>query len=86
MALKKAWEIGPQQIHLENRIDGGVQGANGEVWRAEWDGLVVAVKILKRGLMYAATPTSAAPTPFLPKHIDQIPVLKGTSCVNPLTP
>ncbi|EGD75784.1 TKL protein kinase [Salpingoeca rosetta] len=51
MALKKAWEIGFDELHLVSRIDAGSPGTFGEVWRADWDTVQVAVKILREGIM-----------------------------------
>eukprot|EP00055_Hartaetosiga_balthica_P010054 m.41595 g.41595 ORF g.41595 m.41595 type:complete len:1445 (+) comp7009_c0_seq1:93-4427(+) len=41
--LKKAWEIGFSQIDLQYKL---AHGAQGEVWKAEWYGLDVAVKLI----------------------------------------
>jgi LRR receptor-like serine/threonine-protein kinase FLS2 len=50
-ALRRAWEIPHADIHLQARIDGESPGAFGEVWRAEWDGIAVAVKMLQKSVM-----------------------------------
>lgn len=44
-ALKQAWGISAAEIDLVARIDGGYEGAFGEVWRGTWDGLDVAIKV-----------------------------------------
>ena len=49
--LKKAWEIDYDDLDFVDRVDGSSPGTYGEVWRARWDSLVVAVKVLKQGLM-----------------------------------
>eukprot|EP00045_Choanoeca_perplexa_P010704 m.110237 g.110237 ORF g.110237 m.110237 type:complete len:1321 (+) comp15364_c0_seq1:54-4016(+) len=48
VALKKGWEIGGEQIKLLTRVDGDSPGAFGEVWKADWEGLDVCVKVLKQ--------------------------------------
>eukprot|EP00051_Salpingoeca_urceolata_P012696 m.157150 g.157150 ORF g.157150 m.157150 type:complete len:998 (-) comp17576_c0_seq1:7-3000(-) len=45
--LKQAWTIHPADVRLERRIDAGSEGAFGEVWLGNWDGLDVAVKRLR---------------------------------------
>ena len=51
VALRKAWEILDNDIHLVTRIDGSSPGAFGEVWRGDWDGIAVAVKVLRLSMM-----------------------------------
>jgi len=51
VAMRKAWEIPDVEIHLLARIDGSSPGAFGEVWRADWDGIAVAVKVLRLSMM-----------------------------------
>ena len=51
MALRKAWEIPSADVRLLTRIDGSSPGAFGEVWRADWDGVTVAVKVLRLSIM-----------------------------------
>jgi serine/threonine protein kinase len=51
MALRKAWEIPSADVRLLTRIDGSSPGAFGEVWRADWDGVTVAVKVLRLPIM-----------------------------------
>jgi LRR receptor-like serine/threonine-protein kinase FLS2 len=50
-ALKRAWEVLPSELVLEARVDGDSPGAFGEVWRAKWEDLTVAVKTLQQGVM-----------------------------------
>eukprot|EP00039_Didymoeca_costata_P003804 m.69708 g.69708 ORF g.69708 m.69708 type:complete len:742 (-) comp12081_c0_seq1:63-2288(-) len=50
MELISAWEISADDVTLVRRIDHGSEGAFGEVWYAEWDGLGVAVKRLRSAL------------------------------------
>eukprot|EP00039_Didymoeca_costata_P002273 m.58879 g.58879 ORF g.58879 m.58879 type:complete len:1458 (-) comp11205_c0_seq1:96-4469(-) len=45
--LINAWEISPDDVMLIRRIDVESEGAFGEVWYAEWDGMGVAVKRLR---------------------------------------
>eukprot|EP00039_Didymoeca_costata_P033418 m.42224 g.42224 ORF g.42224 m.42224 type:complete len:441 (-) comp9859_c0_seq3:81-1403(-) len=45
--LINAWEISADDVTLVTRIDGESEGAFGEVWYAEWDGMGVAVKRLR---------------------------------------
>lgn len=45
--LKRAWEIGPEELLLDDRVDLDAPGTYGEVWKATWNGLNVAVKRLK---------------------------------------
>jgi len=47
LELKRAWEIDPSELSLECRIDIGSEGAFGEVWRGNWTGLEVAVKLVR---------------------------------------
>ncbi len=51
LILKRAWEILPSELNLDVRIDGDSPGAFGEVWRATWGGITVAVKLLQRSVM-----------------------------------
>ncbi|EGD77334.1 TKL protein kinase [Salpingoeca rosetta] len=51
MALKKAWEIGHEELAFVRRIDAGSEGAFGEVWLASWDTVMVAVKVLRQSMM-----------------------------------
>eukprot|EP00039_Didymoeca_costata_P021423 m.344467 g.344467 ORF g.344467 m.344467 type:complete len:821 (+) comp24500_c0_seq1:185-2647(+) len=46
--LIRVWEISQDEVTLVRRIDGDSEGAFGEVWYAEWDGLGVAVKKLRQ--------------------------------------
>ena len=48
MALKAAWEIGYEELDFVRRIDAGSEGAFGEVWLGTWDGIQVAVKVLRK--------------------------------------
>jgi Leucine-rich repeat (LRR) protein len=50
-ALKRAWDIEPEDVTLLSRIDGECEGAYGAVWRGDLDGMVVAVKVLRAGLL-----------------------------------
>eukprot|EP00055_Hartaetosiga_balthica_P018048 m.127315 g.127315 ORF g.127315 m.127315 type:complete len:1307 (+) comp9443_c8_seq4:42-3962(+) len=43
-ALKKGWQIDLNELELVVKVD---EGAFGEVWKAQWDGVDVAVKFLK---------------------------------------
>eukprot|EP00055_Hartaetosiga_balthica_P016502 m.104782 g.104782 ORF g.104782 m.104782 type:complete len:1280 (-) comp9119_c0_seq2:1568-5407(-) len=43
-ALKKVWQINLNELDLSNKVD---EGAFGEVWKAQWDGVTVAVKFMK---------------------------------------
>eukprot|EP00039_Didymoeca_costata_P003892 m.70393 g.70393 ORF g.70393 m.70393 type:complete len:1202 (-) comp12127_c0_seq1:60-3665(-) len=45
-ALKEAWLVEPDWVKLGDRIDKGSEGAFGEVYRAEFNGSLVAVKKL----------------------------------------
>lgn len=47
-ALKQAWEVDPQELSLEGRLDTGSEGAFGEVWRGTWGNTPVAVKVLRK--------------------------------------
>eukprot|EP00039_Didymoeca_costata_P005711 m.83848 g.83848 ORF g.83848 m.83848 type:complete len:823 (+) comp12940_c0_seq2:170-2638(+) len=49
--LIQAWDIQSEEISLIRRIDVGYEGAFGEVWYGEWDGLGVAVKRLRSTLI-----------------------------------
>jgi hypothetical protein len=51
MELKAAWRIDAAEVHLHQRIDGSSQGAFGAVWRGDWDGLTVAIKVLREGML-----------------------------------
>jgi hypothetical protein len=51
VAMRKAWEISDVEIRFMARIDGSSPGAFGEVWRADWDGITVAVKVLRLSMM-----------------------------------
>jgi serine/threonine protein kinase len=48
LALQKGWQIGGDEVNLLARIDSDSPGAFGEVWKADWEGLVVCVKVLKQ--------------------------------------
>ena len=48
LALQKGWQIGGDEVKLLARIDGDSPGAFGEVWKADWEGLSVCVKVLKQ--------------------------------------
>eukprot|EP00039_Didymoeca_costata_P006189 m.88151 g.88151 ORF g.88151 m.88151 type:complete len:1021 (-) comp13148_c0_seq1:104-3166(-) len=48
--LIRAWEISQDDVVLMHRIDGDSEGAFGEVWYAQWDGIGVAVKRLRKTL------------------------------------
>jgi Leucine-rich repeat (LRR) protein len=48
LALQKGWQIGGDEIELLSRIDVDSPGAFGEVWKADWEGLSVCVKVLKQ--------------------------------------
>ncbi|EGD78564.1 TKL protein kinase [Salpingoeca rosetta] len=48
MALKKAWEIEYDELKLIKRV---AAGAFGVVFKAEWDTVMVAVKVLQQGVM-----------------------------------
>lgn len=45
-ALKRAWEISASEVRLVKRIDVDSLGAYGAVWRGDWDGMPVAIKVL----------------------------------------
>eukprot|EP00055_Hartaetosiga_balthica_P017599 m.119435 g.119435 ORF g.119435 m.119435 type:complete len:1357 (+) comp9357_c1_seq2:161-4231(+) len=47
-SLKQGWQIDLNELDLIVKVD---EGAFGEVWRAQWDGVVVAVKFLKYASM-----------------------------------
>jgi Leucine-rich repeat (LRR) protein len=51
MALKRAWEIEYNDMRLLSRIDNASPGAFGAVWRADWDGMLVAVKIMHMSMV-----------------------------------
>ncbi|EGD78569.1 TKL protein kinase [Salpingoeca rosetta] len=48
MALKRAWEIEYDELRLVERV---AAGAFGVVFKAEWDTVTVAVKVLQQGVM-----------------------------------
>jgi len=48
LALQKGWQIGGDEVKLLARIDGDSPGAFGEVWKGDWEGLNVCVKVLKQ--------------------------------------
>ncbi|EGD79945.1 TKL protein kinase [Salpingoeca rosetta] len=48
MALKKAWEIEFGELRLVERV---AAGAFGVVFKAEWDTVTVAVKVMQQGVM-----------------------------------
>ncbi|EGD79910.1 TKL protein kinase [Salpingoeca rosetta] len=48
MALKKAWEIEYDELRMIKRV---AAGAFGVVFKAEWDTVTVAVKVLQQGVM-----------------------------------
>ncbi|EGD78429.1 TKL protein kinase [Salpingoeca rosetta] len=48
MALKKAWEIEYDELRMIKRV---AAGAFGVVFKAEWDTVMVAVKVLQQGVM-----------------------------------
>ncbi|EGD82158.1 TKL protein kinase [Salpingoeca rosetta] len=48
MALKKAWEIGYDELKMIKRV---AAGAFGVVFMAEWDTVTVAVKVLQQAVM-----------------------------------
>ncbi|EGD81990.1 TKL protein kinase [Salpingoeca rosetta] len=48
MALKKAWEIGYDELKMMKRV---TAGAFGVVFKAEWDTVTVAVKVLQQAVM-----------------------------------
>jgi hypothetical protein len=43
--LKRAWNISPNEIQLECRVDTDSPGAFGEVWRGTWDGMTVSADL-----------------------------------------
>ncbi|EGD82479.1 TKL/DICTY4/DRK protein kinase [Salpingoeca rosetta] len=49
--LKRAWEIIPDDLTFLRRIDGGSEGAYGEVWLAAWQDREVAVKKLRSSIL-----------------------------------
>lgn len=51
LALKKAWEIDYGELTFDKRIDGEVKGAFGEVWSGQWDGIAVAIKVMRQTLL-----------------------------------
>jgi len=59
LALKRAWDISPDEIVLEKRIDQDSEGAFGEVWRGRWGDFAVAVKVLKLALLQLDEETAA---------------------------
>ncbi|EGD82121.1 TKL protein kinase [Salpingoeca rosetta] len=48
MALKKAWEIGYDELKMMKRV---AAGAFGVVFKAQWDTVTVAVKVLQQAVM-----------------------------------
>eukprot|EP00039_Didymoeca_costata_P022113 m.3742 g.3742 ORF g.3742 m.3742 type:complete len:689 (+) comp2820_c0_seq2:158-2224(+) len=50
LELQQGWEISPNDVNLQHRIDGGSEGAFGEVWLGNWENLPVAIKRLRLGL------------------------------------
>ncbi|EGD76900.1 TKL protein kinase [Salpingoeca rosetta] len=59
MALKKAWEIDFDELDLRARIDRDSTGAFGAVWRAKWDTVTVAVKVLRKEMVIYDAHTTA---------------------------
>lgn len=59
IALRSAWEIDAGDVRLLERIDVHSPGAFGAVYRGSWDDLLVAVKVLREGMM-DLDPTTAA--------------------------
>lgn len=51
LELKAAWQLDASDITLVNRIDVASPGAYGAVWHGDWDGVPVAVKVLRAGLL-----------------------------------
>lgn len=51
LALKRAWEIDEHELTLEARVEGGSEGAYGDVWRGRLGDVVVAVKMLRAIMM-----------------------------------
>jgi serine/threonine protein kinase len=49
--LRHVFDVEPEDIALEARIDKGSEGAFGEVWRATWHERTVAVKKLRASLL-----------------------------------
>ena len=49
--LRHVFDIPAHEVVLRQRIDGGSEGAFGEVWSAEWHDRVVAVKKLRATIM-----------------------------------
>jgi hypothetical protein len=49
--LRHVFDVDPEDIALEARIDKGSEGAFGEVWRATWHERTVAVKKLRASLL-----------------------------------
>eukprot|EP00039_Didymoeca_costata_P016461 m.297010 g.297010 ORF g.297010 m.297010 type:complete len:840 (+) comp16395_c3_seq14:154-2673(+) len=48
--LVRGWDIASEDVTLLHRIDVGKEGTSGEVWKGNWDGLIVAVKRLRSAL------------------------------------
>eukprot|EP00049_Salpingoeca_infusionum_P015666 m.306613 g.306613 ORF g.306613 m.306613 type:complete len:1138 (-) comp15925_c0_seq3:3203-6616(-) len=46
-ALKRAWGIDFEEVHLLDRIDQDTPGAFSEVWKARWNNMDVAVKVMQ---------------------------------------
>jgi hypothetical protein len=59
IALRSAWEIDAGDVRLMERIDVHSPGAFGAVYRGSWDDLVVAVKVLREGMMDLDPATAA---------------------------
>ena len=49
--LREVFTIAGNDLTLEARIDDGSEGAFGQVWRAQWNDLTVAVKKMRAGLL-----------------------------------
>lgn len=49
--FSRGWEICPDDLTLEKRIDDGAIGACGEVWAGKWQDSLVAIKLLNRDLL-----------------------------------
>ena len=57
-AMRLAFTISEAEIQLERRVDGGSEGSFGEVWRAQWNDLTVAVKRLRPVMLELASEDS----------------------------
>jgi hypothetical protein len=53
---KNTWTIDERDMRMVGRIDAGYEGAFGQVWRAEWQDITVAVKKLQS--LWLDDPTS----------------------------